>query len=275
MVSRFDSGIALSPGTTAEGKFRINPVIQAQADAIQEKYKRPADLERFFEKTRLYDRGSRLGGVESIDPSGIARLNTVNLGLRDPRTADPSTGYGGATVLSLTKPQLTAVAPRNFGEFVGDFGRAAGDTLGKIGEKVLGGGVTMDLLKAINDKLTKKDEPKGIAPEDVDGILKSNNIQASINPLFNQQVFDPIRVSEMDPSMLMADNTVLDGILQNINKIRNFGTDMGLDRFRFDPLNPDKGIDFKDNVMINETPVDYNIGIDPSGNLRFGLGFDY
>ncbi len=160
-------------------------------------------------------------------------------------------------------------------EVVGDFAKATGDTLGAVGERALSGGVGLDLLRSLNRKITGKDEPRGVAPEDIDGILQSNNIQASINPLFNRQVFDPIRVSEMDPSTLMADNTVLDGILQNVNKIRNFGTDMGLDRFKFDPLNPNRGIDFEDTFMFNQTPVDYNIGIDPSGNLRFGLGFDY
>ena len=153
------------------------------------------------------------------------------------------------------------------GEIAGDFVRATGDTLGAIGEKALSGGVGLDLLRSLNRKIT------GTGQNVNEGILQ--NTQASMNPLFNQQVFDPIRVSEMDPSTLMADNTVLDGILQNVNKIRNFGTDMGLNRFKFDPLNPNKGIDFADTFMFNETPIDYNIGIDPSGNLRFGLGFDY
>ena len=154
-------------------------------------------------------------------------------------------------------------------EVAGDFVRATGDTLGASGERALSGGVGLDLLKSLNRKMT------GTGQNVNEGILQNRNIQASMNPLFNQQVFDPIRVSQMDPSTLMADNTVLDGILQNVNKIRNFGTDMGLDRFKFDPLNPNKGIDFVDTFMFNQTPIDYNIGIDPSGNLRFGLGFDY
>lgn len=153
-----------------------------------------------------------------------------------------------------------------------DFGRGVGNVVGAVGEKALSGGVTGELLQFIKDKYEggKQKLNRMINPPD-----EKVNQMLNENPLFNITEFDPIRVSDMDSSRLMADNTVLDGILQNYNRIRNFGTDMGLDRFKFDPLNLDRGIDFQDTFIFNETPVDYNIGIDPSGTLRFGLGFDY
>ena len=228
-----------------------------EASGIVQKYPRGTDIQKFLDRINLYNQGIMAGGTISEDATGLERLNLVNKGVKNPET--------GATILSLTRPQLTAQAP-TIGELVQDFGRGAGNVVGAIGEKALSGGVTGELLQFIKDKYEG-------------GKQKLNQMinppSEQINPLFNITEFDPIKVSDMDSSRLMADNTVLDGILQNYNRIRNFGTDMGLDRFKFDPLNPDRGVDFQDTFIFNETPVDYNIGIDPSGTLRFGLGFDY
>jgi len=212
------------------------------------------------------------GGTISEDATGLKRLNLVNKGVKNPET--------GATILSLTRPQLTAQEP-TIGELVQDFSRAAGSTLGQLGERALSGGVTGELLQFIKDKYEGGKQklnrivnpPSEKVNENLEGILE--NIDASNNPLFNQQVFDPIRVSDMDPSTMMAEATGVENVFNKINELRNFGNEIGLDRFKFNPLNPNRGIDFEDTFMFNQTPVDYNIGIDPSGGLRFGLGFNY
>lgn len=241
------------------------------AGPVAEKYQRPANVEKFMKDSFDYQMGLNAGGIESTDASGITRLNLVNKGVLDDLDR---------TRLSMTKPYMTAMPP-NFREFVGDFGRAAGDTLGAVGEKIMSGGVTGDLLNFIKDKyegskqkLNRIVNPPGeTVNKNLEGILQ--NIDASNNPLFNQQVFDPIRVSDMDPSTMMAEATGVENIFNKINELRNFGNEIGLDRFKFDPLNPNKGVDFTDTFMFNDNPVNYNIGIDPTGNLRFGLGFNY
>ena len=211
------------------------------------------------------------GGTTYEDATGLERLNLVNKNFKDDK---------GGTILSLTRPELTAVPP-TLGEFIGDIAGGAGDMLGAVGQKVMSGGVTGDLLNFIKDKYegSKQKLNRFLNPpgekvnENLEGILQ--NIDASNNPLFNQQVFDPIRVSDMDPSTMMAEATGVENIFNKINQLRNFGTEMGLDRFKFDPLNPNKGVDFEDTFMFNDNPVDYNIGIDPTGTFRFGLGFNY
>jgi hypothetical protein len=249
------------------------------AGPVAEKYQRPANVEKFMKDSFDYQMGLNAGGTESTDASGITRLNLVNKGVKDDL---------GRTLLSMTKPYMTAMPP-TLGQLAGDFGRAAGDTLGAVGEKVMSGGVTGDLLNFIKDKFegSKQKLNRVLNPpgeklnQNLEGIL--NNLESSNmsgNPLFNNRSFDPIRVSDMDPSTMTADASVLDGILQNYNKIRDFGmdtySDLGLDRFRFDPFNPDKGVDFKDTFTgPNDTPVDYNFGVDGDGNIRFGFGFQY
>ena len=81
----------LSPGTSETGAARLNPVVAAAAKAIEDKYDRPADLEKYFDRTRKYDEGLRAGGEEYRDDSGILRLNLVNKGIKD---------ASGATILT-------------------------------------------------------------------------------------------------------------------------------------------------------------------------------
>lgn len=241
------------------------------AGPVAEKYRRPANVEKFIKDSFDYQMGLNAGGTESEDALGITRLNLVDKGVKDDL---------GRTILSMQAPRMTAMPP-TLGQLAGDFGRAASSTLGQLGERALSGGVTGELLQFIKDKyeggkqkLNRIVNPPGeTVNENLEGILQ--NIDASNNPLFNQQVFDPIRVSDMDPSTMMAEATGVENIFNKINELRNFGNEIGLDRFKFDPLNPNKGVDFTDTFMFNDNPVNYNIGIDPTGGLRFGLGFNY
>ena len=221
----------------------------------------------------MYNQGRRLGGTEATDASGITRLNTVNLGLKDPNT--------GGTILSLTKPQVNAIGPRNFGEFAGDFTRAAGDTLGKVGERVLSGGVTADLLNFVKEKYEggKQKVDRFLNPpgeqlnQNLEGILEGAG--ASNNPLFRNMSFDPIKVSDMDTSNMLADNTGVQAIYDRIEQLKNLGTSYGLDNFDINPFNLNQGIGYNNSFMFNDTPIDYNLRATPSGDFNFGLGFQY
>ena len=265
----------LSPGTSATGAARLSPLVAAAAKAIEDKYDRPANVEKYFDKTRKYNEGLRAGGEEYRDDSGILRLNLVNKGITDPDT--------GATILSMMRPELTAVAPRNFGEFMRDVGGAAGDMLGAVGEKALSGGVTGDLLRFLNNKIkgTGQKIKRFISPPkpDVEGILqnleKLESSNTSGNPLFNIKTYDPIRVSDIDPSTLTAEATGIEDVLNRIKQLQNLGSQYGLDNFKIDPLNLNKGIGYQNQFMFNDTPIDYGFSATPSGDFGFSLGFDY
>jgi hypothetical protein len=271
-ISKSGKKFAISPGTTAEGGARLNPVIAKAAREIETEYNRPADLDNFLKRTRQYDKGVRAGGTETTDDSGITRLNLVNKGVKDDK---------GRTVLSMQSPTLTALGPRNFGEFLADIGRGAGDTLGAVGEKVMSGGVTGQLLRSILDKVEsgKQSINRVINPpgervnENLEGILEGAG--ASNNPLFRNMSFDPIRVSDMDPSNMLADNTGVQAIYDRIEQLKNLGTSYGLDNLNVDPFNLNKGIGYNNSFMFNDTPIDYNIRATPSGDFNFGLGFQY
>lgn len=263
----------LSPGTSATGAARLNPVVAAAAKAIEDKYDRPANLERYFDRTRKYNEGLRAGGEEFRDDSGILRLNLVNKGITDPNT--------GATILSMMRPELTAVAPRNFGEFMRDVGGAAGDTLGAVGEKVLSGGVTADLLNFVKEKYegSKQKLNRFLNPPDeqlnqnLEGILEDAG--ASNNPLFNNMSFEPIRVSEMDPSNLTAEASGIENVFNRIKQLQDFGSQYGLDGIQVDPFNLNKGIGYQNQFMFNDMPIDYGFNIAPGGNFGFNLGLQY
>ena len=266
----------LSPGTSVTGGTRRNPVVAKAAKEIEKKYDRPADLDSYFEKVRKYDEGLRAGGKEFRDDSGILRLNLVNKGITDPNT--------GATILSMMRPELTAVPPRNFGEFMRDVGGAAGDMLGAVGEKVMSGGVTGDLLRFLDDKITGTGQKikRFVSPPGekfkgrLEGILENlESSDTSGNPLFNITPYDPIRVGDMDPSTLTAEATGIEDVFNRIRQIQNLGSQYGLDNIQIDPFNLNKGIGYQNQFMYNDMPIDYGFSATPSGDFGFSLGLQY
>lgn len=84
----------------------------AKADKqMQVKYDRPADLEKFVDRSRTYQEGIDLGGrVED----GVLQMIGADGIIRDPQDRQ---------ILSMSQPGITAVAPRNFGEALGDIKR--------------------------------------------------------------------------------------------------------------------------------------------------------
>ena len=152
--------------------------------------------------------------------------------------------------------------------------------LGAVGEKVMSGGVTGDLLRYLDDKITGTGQKikRFISPPkvDVEGILENlESSNTSGNPLFNITQYEPIRVSDMDSSQLMADASGIQKVYDNIKNIQNLGSQYGLDNFQIDPFNLNKGIGYQNQFMFNDTPINYSINASPSGNFDFTLGFNY
>jgi hypothetical protein len=94
----------------------------------------------------------------------------------------------------------------------------------------------------------------------------------SQNPLFKQQNFEPVRVSDMDMSGVMASN-VGQNIIGNLQNLQNLANQYNLNKIQFDPFNPNR-IGYKDQFMFNNTPVNYNIGIGDQG-LQGGIQFAF
>tara|TARA_R100000005_G_C4995055_1_gene201970 strand:+ start:2072 stop:2896 length:825 start_codon:yes stop_codon:yes gene_type:complete len=77
----------------------------------QVKYDRPADLQKFVDRSRTYQKGIDLGGrVED----GVLQMIGADGIIRDAQ---------GRQILSMSQPGITAVAPRNFMEALGDMKR--------------------------------------------------------------------------------------------------------------------------------------------------------
>jgi len=271
----------ISPGTSSSGKVRQTSAmpsfraVEKMARDIEEKYDRPADVKKFLDRSRKYQEGLRAGAVPEVGADGIMRLNLVDKGIKDAQ---------GRTLLSMQSPMMTAVGPRNFGEFMGDIGGAAGDVLGDVANKVMSGGVTGDLLRYLDDKITGTGQkikrfidPPGKKVEGrLDGILENlESSDTSGNPLFNIRPYDPIRVSEMDPSSLTAEATGIEDVLNRIRALQNLGSQYGLDNIQIDPFNLNKGIGYENQFMYNDMPIDYGFSATPSGDFGFSLGFDY
>lgn len=92
------------------------------------------------------------------------------------------------------------------------------------------------------------------------------------NPLFRQRNFEPVKVSDMDMSGVMASN-MGQNIIGNLQNLQNLAQQYNLNKIQFDPFNPNR-IGYKDQFMFNDTPVNYNIGIGDQG-LQGGIQFAF
>lgn len=94
------------------------------AGNLEQKYQRPADYQRFLDKSKQYFAGQSVGGKEVRGPDGIMRLQMSGADV-------PMKDAQGRTILSMMQPELTAQAP-TLGQLVGDIGRGAGSMLSGI-----------------------------------------------------------------------------------------------------------------------------------------------
>ena len=80
----------------------------------QVKYDRGADLQKYIDKQAMYQDAISKGATTFVGPDGIERLNLAGTGITTPE---------GATVLSMFKPGITAIAPTGK-QLMGDMGRS-------------------------------------------------------------------------------------------------------------------------------------------------------
>jgi len=134
--------------------------------------------------------------------------------------------------------------------------------------------VTEQPMFPYNFETIMKPKPDPLLPSEMsqEQFMESYPELYSENPLFKQQNFQPIRVSDMDMSGVVASN-VGQNIIGNLQNLRNLAQQSNLNKIQFDPFNPNR-IGYKDQFMYNNTPVNYNIGIGNQG-IEAGLNFAF
>ena len=90
--------------------------------------------------------------------------------------------------------------------------------------------------------------------------------------LYPQVKYEPIRISDMDMSGVMASN-VGQNIIGDLQNLRNLANQYNLDKIQFDPFRPNR-IGYKDQFMFNNTPINYNVGIGDKG-IEGGISFAF
>tara|TARA_R110002020_G_scaffold221527_2_gene429624 strand:+ start:19253 stop:19897 length:645 start_codon:yes stop_codon:yes gene_type:complete len=93
------------------------------AGPVAEKYQRPANVEKFMKDSFDYQRALNAGGVK--DSSGVLNLLNKNFQLTP----------GGATVLKMNAPSMTAMQP-TMGQAGGDFLRGLGSFVRDAGKEL-------------------------------------------------------------------------------------------------------------------------------------------
>jgi hypothetical protein len=134
--------------------------------------------------------------------------------------------------------------------------------------------VTEQPMFPYNFETIMKPKPDPLLPSEMsqEQFMESYPELYSENPLFKQQNFQPIRVSDMDMSGVVASNAG-QNIIGNLQNLQNLAQQYNLNKIQFDPFNPNR-IGYKDQFMYNNTPVNYNIGIGNQG-VEAGLNFAF
>ena len=98
-----------------------------KAMAMQDKYPRSLDYQKFLDRSKRYQTGQILGGREVVGPDGIMRLQMAG--------ADtPMRDAQGRQILSMMAPELTAQAP-TLSQLMGDIKRGFGSMAQGLAEK--------------------------------------------------------------------------------------------------------------------------------------------
>jgi hypothetical protein len=274
-----------------------------QAINLQSKYPRALDYQRYLNQAKLFQQGLDRGGFLS-DDGGITRLQMSGAN-------QPLYNAQGQQILSMQSPYLTAQAP-TISELFGDMGRGLGSIaqgfaekgtpmmqLGKAGLEAIqnllfpeptvvnyGGDSNITVREEpiqtapqfpYNFETIMKPKPEPLQPSEMseEQFMESYPELYSGNPLFRQQTFEPIRVSDMDMTGVTAQNFGLPSLEQSYNFLRNPQVETPLGNLRFDNVfsgNPQLG--YGNTVMINGVPVDLSatIGQDQiSGGLSFAF----
>jgi hypothetical protein len=134
--------------------------------------------------------------------------------------------------------------------------------------------VTEQPMFPYNFETTLKPKPDPLLPSEMsqEQFMESYPELYSGNPLFKQQNFQPIRVSDMDMSGVVASERG-QNLMSQLQNLQNLAQQYNLNKIQFDPFNPNR-IGYKDQFMYNNTPVNYNIGIGNQG-IEAGLNFAF
>ena len=134
--------------------------------------------------------------------------------------------------------------------------------------------VTEQPMFPYNFETVIKPKPQPLQPSDMsqEQFMESFPELYSGNPLFRQQTYEPMRVSDMDMSGVLASEQGTN-ILGRLQNLQNLAQQYNLDKIQFNPFNPNR-IGYSDQFMIGETPIDYNLYGTPQGG-GFQLGINY
>jgi hypothetical protein len=134
--------------------------------------------------------------------------------------------------------------------------------------------VTEQPMFPYNFETIMKPKPDPLLPSEMsqEQFMESYPELYSENPLLKKQSYEPIRVSDMDMSGVVASNAG-QNIIGNLQNLQNLAQQYNLNKIQFDPFNPNR-MGYKDQFMFNETPVNYNIGIGDQG-IQGGLSFAF
>ena len=134
--------------------------------------------------------------------------------------------------------------------------------------------VTEQPMFPYNFETIMKPKPDPLQPSEMsqEQFMESYPEVYSGNPLFKQQNFQPIRVSNMDMSGVLASEQG-ENILGRLQNLQNLAQQYNLDKIQFNPLNPNR-IGYSDQFMIGETPINYSLYGTPQGG-GFQLGINY
>lgn len=167
-----DSYRGAQPGGLGSKQMQKYMPTRGEIRDINEKYQRGADIQRYVDKSAMYQTALEQG-AKTFSPDGIERVNLAGTGFKDPKT--------GATMLSMMKPSLTATAP-TFGQLVGDIGRGLGSIVKGGADFLTSGGITGALLQGAKDLFT---DPTGTAKNMYYG---AQDMMKGYNPLTKSTV---------------------------------------------------------------------------------------
>lgn len=167
-----DSYRGTQPGGLGSKQMQKYMPTRGEIRDINEKYQRGADIQRYVDKSAMYQTALEQG-AKTFSPDGIERVNLAGTGFKDPKT--------GATMLSMMKPSLTATAP-TFGQLVGDIGRGLGSMLQGGADFLTSGGITGALFRGAKDLFTN---PTGTAKNMYYG---AQDMMKGYNPLTKSTV---------------------------------------------------------------------------------------
>ncbi len=178
--------------------------------------------------------------VKSGTTQGIESVKGVYDNLRKNLSGEPTvTTGGGSTIFTTTEEPFKDLTPRN--------------------------DILVEPLEVLPSQMSNEefDNAFPFLPD------RDSNLD---NPLFNQEVYDPIRVSDMDMEGVMASN-IGQNVIGNLQNLQNLANKYNLNKIQFDPLNPNR-IGYSDQFIFNQTPVNYNLSATPEG-VQGGLNFTF